>query len=221
MARKKSVESNNMSLGVLNMSPVEPKSESIPVMPFGEVEQFDSWVENEQMGVYPLYEGVQIPSYATARSACFDLRAYLGPEIICVDTHNRILMHSKRTVSPLPNRDRKRGIYLEPGECAFIPTGIIFDIPENLQMLIFPRSGLAGKFHMKLANSVGVIDEDYPHETMVLYFNDSQKRQSVVHGDRIAQAGIFPVWQVSFNTLTNRPEPKSDRNGGLGHTGIN
>lgn len=172
------------------------------------------------LGIYPLYENVKYPKYATQRSACFDLSAYLGPEIICVDTYNRILMHTKRSIGPLPSRNGTRGFYIDPGECAFIPTGMIFDIPEGYKIMLYPRSGIAGKSHMKLGNSPAVIDEDYVEQTMILYFNDSQMRQDVAHGDRIAQAEIVPVYQAQFYTATEKPARKTDRSGGMGHTGI-
>lgn len=152
-------------------------------------------------------------------SACFDLSAYLSPLIVCIDTYNRILMHTVKTVSPLPERDGARGINIEPGEVAFIPTGLIFDIPSGFKISIYPRSGTAGKKHVKLANGVAVIDEDFVQQTMVLIFNDSQMRQSVCHRDRIAQAEIVPVIQARFTELSKKPDIKTDRTGGLGHTG--
>lgn len=142
-----------------------------------------------------------------------------GPDIVCVDAYNRILMHLVRSVGPLPERDYVKGINIEPGECIFIPTGLIFDIPSGFKLNLSPRSGISGKKHLRLANCVGIIDEDYVKPTMVLLYNDSESRQSVAHGDRIAQAEIVPVYRASFFDLDSPPDAKSDRSGGMGHTG--
>lgn len=176
-------------------------------------------VYEPELGVFPIYENVKIPYYATLNSACFDLSAYLGPEIVCVDTYNRILNHTKRSIGPLPSQNGKRGTYIEPGECVFVPTGLIFDIPNKYQMLIFPRSGLSAKYHQKLANCVAVIDEDYVEQTYILLFNDSEMRQDIVHGERIAQAQLQPIQQCLFDVLLEPPKAKTDRKGGMGHTG--
>lgn len=113
----------------------------------------------------------------------------------------------------------ERGIYIEPGECIFIPTGIVFDIPPGYKVVLYPRSGLSGKNHIKLANCTGITDEDFVLETKILLFNDSEKRQTIVHGERIAQAEIQPVIQVEFRSLSEQPLPKTDRKGGFGHSG--
>jgi len=171
-------------------------------------------------GIHKISPDVVTPKYATQRSACFDVPIYLGSSIVYIDTYNRLLLHSVKSVSNLPERDGARGINLEPGECGFFPTGLIFDIPEGFEMNIFPRSGNSGKKHIKLANCVAVIDEDYVQQTMLLIFNDSEMRQSICHGDRLAQAKILPVWRASFVELNDIPQQKTDRSGGLGHTGI-
>ncbi len=54
---------------------------------------------------------------------------------------------------------------------------------------------------------------------MLLIFNDSEVRQSICHGDRLAQAKIVPVWRAAFTEISVAPQQKTDRNGGLGHTG--
>lgn len=172
-------------------------------------------------GIFKIHPDVPTPKYATQRSACFDISIYMGSNILYIDTYNRLLLHSVKSISNLPERDGARGINLEPGECGFFPTGLIFDIPEGFEIDVFPRSGTSGKKHLKLANCVAVIDEDYIHQTMLLIYNDSEMRQSICHGDRLAQAKIVPVWKAHFVDLNSAPEQKTNRVGGLGHTGIN
>jgi dUTP pyrophosphatase len=170
-------------------------------------------------GIHKISPDVPTPRYATQRSACFDLPIFLGSDVVYIDTYNRLLLHSVKSISNLPERDGARGINLEPGECGVFPTGIIFDIPDGFEINIFPRSGNSGKKHLKLANCVAVIDEDYVQQTMLLIFNDSEMRQSICHGDRLAQAKIVPVWRASFAIVHSPPQQKTDRTGGFGHTG--
>lgn len=108
-----------------------------------------------------------------------------------------------------------------PGvKSAVIGTGLYFDIPEGYQILMFGRSGLAAKNNIRLANSVGVIDEDYVDELRVILFNDSVNDFTVNRGDRIAQIQLVPVVRANQEELNVKPAQKGNRVGGLGSTGI-
>lgn len=170
-------------------------------------------------GIHKLYPDVETPKYYTQKSACFDLPAYLGKEIVCIDVYNRMLMHLIKTVAPMKERDGERGFSIEPGESAFVPTGLVFDIPENFKLALYPRSGTSGKKHLKLSNCVGIIDEDFTKPSMVLIFNDSEQRQVICHGDRLVQAEIVPVYKALFEICDEPIAQKTDREGGFGHTG--
>ena len=50
---------------------------------------------------------------------------------------------------------------MEPGTTVKIPTGIRVDINENWWLLLCPKSGLGFKYHIHLANTIGVDDSDY------------------------------------------------------------
>lgn len=218
-----SSDNNFIDLGVLNMSHIQsiesthPKSEDIKI----EILDPKTWTHRNKVivGIHKLYDDVETPKYHTQKSACFDIPVYLGKEIVCVDIYNRMLMHLIKTISPMKERDGERGFSIEPGESAFVPTGLIFDIPENFKMSLYPRSGTAGKKHLKLSNCVGVIDEDFTHPTMLIIFNDSEKRQIICHGDRLAQAEIVPVYKAIFEIIDEPIPQKTDREGGFGSTG--
>ena len=167
-----------------------------------------------------MYPDVPLPKYHTGLSACFDIPVYLGKDIVCVDTYNRSLMHLVKTVASMHDKDGERGFNLEPGESAFVPTGLIFDIPPNFKLAIYPRSGSSGKKHIKLSNCIGIIDEDFTHQLLLIIFNDSEQKQVICHGDRLAQAEIVPVYRAIFEELEMAVEQKTDRNGGFGHTGV-
>lgn len=85
-------------------------------------------------------------------------------------------------------------VIVPPGETVMIPLGIAAQPSEyGIAMLIFPRSGLASKYGITLANAVGVIDSDYRGEWMIPLHNISQNAFTVTHGMRIAQVVVTPV----------------------------
>ncbi|MBO5926811.1 MAG: dUTP diphosphatase [Clostridia bacterium] len=109
-------------------------------------------------------------------------------------------------------------IVINPGETAFIGTGIAVAIPKYLVGLIFARSGLACKKGLAPANKVGVIDSDYRGEVKVALHNHGKEPQTVLKGERVAQMVItnyFPCIYVESDCLddTKRGE------GGFGSTG--
>jgi dUTPase len=158
------------------------------------------------VGVYRLYDDATIPGYSSGSSSCFDLRAYLGSDVVCVDTYNRMLMHNVRTVGLIPERDNRRGVRIEPGECVYIPTGLAFDIAEGYVMSIYPRKAMSGKKHLRLANCTDIIEVADKRPVVVLVYNDSQERQSIVHDERIAVSEIRPAYRASFFEMKTQPE---------------
>jgi len=106
-----------------------------------------------------------------------------------------------------------------PGSSAALRTGIAFEIPEGHVMMVYSRSGHGFKNGVRLANSVGIIDSDYRGELMVKVHNDSRARFLVNRGDRIAQAMIVPVSQVTFETAEELSDTARGT-GGFGSTGV-
>lgn len=99
-----------------------------------------------------------------------------------------------------------------------IDTGLAFEIPEGYVMLVHSRSGHGFKFGVRLANGTGIIDSDYRGELMVALHNDGDLPLRITAGDRIAQAMIVPVPQVSF-TLVEELSTTDRGSGGFGSTG--
>ncbi len=136
-----------------------------------------------------LREGANLPTYGSAEAAGADLYACL-PEPVTI----------------------------EPGETAFIPTGIAMEVPKSCAGLIYARSGLACKKGLAPANKVGVIDSDYRGEIMVALHNHGKTAQTVAHGERIAQMVITPVLTPAYRTAESLDD--TDRGeGGFGSTG--
>ena len=94
-------------------------------------------------------------------------------------------------------------IIIQPGETAFIPTGLAMELPIGYAGLIYARSGLACKKGLAPANKVGVIDSDYRGEVMVALHNHSNQMVEVAIGERIAQLVITPYIAAVFNTVDN------------------
>ena len=105
------------------------------------------------------------------------------------------------------------------GGRALIPTGVGVAIPEGYAGFVQPRSGLALRHGVTLANSPGLIDSGYRDEVAVILVNtDPHQEFEVRRGDRIAQLVIQRVETASF--LAVGELPPSDRGlGGFGHTG--
>src|SRR2546423_3351607 len=58
-----------------------------------------------------------------------------------------------------------------PGERALVPTGVAVAIPKGHAGLVLPRSGLASRQGLTLANSPGLIDEGYRGEVTCAVVN--------------------------------------------------
>ena len=75
-----------------------------------------------------------------------------------------------------------------PGERAMIPTGLAVAIPDGHAGLVLPRSGLASKQGLTLANAPGLIDAGYRGEVVVAVVNlDREQAVTIEAEDRIAQ----------------------------------
>lgn len=112
-------------------------------------------------------------------------------------------------------------IVIPRGEIRRIPIGIAA-APErtNIAMLVFPRSGLASKHGITLANAVGVIDADYRGEIQVPLINHGCEDFTVPCGMRIAQLVITPVLSQEWTPAESLDETQRG-SGGFGSSGLN
>lgn len=85
-------------------------------------------------------------------------------------------------------------VEVAPGERALVPTGVAVAIPEGHAGLVLPRSGLASRQGLTLANAPGLIDSGYRGEVTCAVVNlDRKQTVSIRRGDRIAQLVVVPV----------------------------
>ncbi|MCS7013600.1 MAG: dUTP diphosphatase [Chloroherpetonaceae bacterium] len=131
-----------------------------------------------------------LPHYATAQAAGLDVCA-------CLET----------------------SITVEPQATALIPTGFAIELPEGYEAQLRPRSGLALRYAISLANSPATIDADYRGEVKVILINHGKVPFQVQHGDRIAQMVIAKVERANCVEVSALSETARGT-GGFGHTGL-
>ncbi len=130
-----------------------------------------------------------LPSYATAGSSGMDIRAFIANPIT-----------------------------IQPMERVLVPTGLFMSIPENWEVQIRPRSGLAIKQGITCLNTPGTIDADYRGEIKVILINLSNEHQTIHDGDRIAQMVFQKVEKANWELVQNLDHTERGA-GGFGHTG--
>ena len=129
------------------------------------------------------------PKYKTDGSSGVDLSAFLDKEVV-----------------------------IKPNSLELIPTGLQVAIPEELEIQIRPRSGLAAKESIGVLNSPGTIDSDYRGELKIILFNHGNKDFIINNGDRIAQMVLVPILKMEFEEVDSLPDTIRGQ-GGFGSTG--
>jgi dUTP pyrophosphatase len=110
-------------------------------------------------------------------------------------------------------------VVVGPGERALVPTGVAVAIPEGHAGLVLPRSGLASRHGLTLANAPGLIDSGYRGELTCSVVNlDREAPVKIARGDRIAQLVVVPLAAVDPTWVDELP-PSDRGKGGFGSTG--
>jgi len=111
----------------------------------------------------------------------------------------------------------EEAVALAPGEIRLIPTGLYLEIPPGYEGQVRPRSGLALRRGLTVANTPGTIDSDYRGEVGVILVNLGREAVLVTRGMRIAQLVLQAV--VRGELVVGEPGPTPRADGGFGHTG--
>ncbi|MCX4259742.1 MAG: dUTP diphosphatase [Muribaculaceae bacterium] len=135
--------------------------------------------------------GMELPAYGTPMAAGMDVRAALA--------------------EPLA---------LKPLQRTLVPTGLRIQLPEGYECQIRPRSGLALKHGVTVANAPGTIDADYRGEIGIILINLSDETFVINPGERIAQMVVAPYSRVQWR-LSESLDDSQRGDGGFGHTGLN
>tara|TARA_B100001121_G_scaffold57836_1_gene51046 strand:+ start:717 stop:1154 length:438 start_codon:yes stop_codon:yes gene_type:complete len=139
--------------------------------------------------VKKLNPSVKLPSYKTSGASGMDLMAYIN-----------------------------KSINLKPGESCLVSTGLSVAFPEEYEIQIRPRSGLAAKNNISVLNTPGTIDSDYRGEIKVILFNHGKQNFKINNNDRIAQMILIPVIKMDLEETNELPESIRGE-GGFGSTG--
>lgn len=137
----------------------------------------------------PHSEGLALPAYQTPGAAGLDLRAAVdAPQV------------------------------LEPGARAAIPTGLSMAIPHGWEGQVRPRSGLAFRHGLTVANAPGTIDADYRGEVKVLLINLGPEPVEITRGMRVAQLVVARAPQAVLVEVSTLDDTERGA-GGFGSTG--
>ena len=110
-------------------------------------------------------------------------------------------------------------VVVEPGERVMIPTGVAVAIPDGHAGLVLPRSGLASKHGLTMANAPGLIDAGYRGEVICAAVNlDREEPVKILVGDRIAQLVVVALPDVEPAWVEELPDSHRGE-GGFGSTG--
>ena len=111
-------------------------------------------------------------------------------------------------------------VTLAPLERRLVSTGLAVAIPEGYAGFVQPRSGLALREGLSMANTPGLIDSHYRGELKVCAINlDPERSIHIERGERIAQLVIQRVPVVSLVEVDELDE--TDRGvGGFGSSGV-
>jgi dUTP pyrophosphatase len=109
-------------------------------------------------------------------------------------------------------------VRLQPGERTAIPTGFVVELPAGFEAQVRPRSGLALRSGLTVANAPGTIDSDYRGELRVLLVNLGTEAVTIGRGDRVAQLVVAPVTRAEFIEVDSLSSSRRGA-GGFGSTG--
>jgi dUTP pyrophosphatase len=139
--------------------------------------------------ILPHGEGLDLPAYATPGAAGMDAVAAVTAPLL-----------------------------LAPGARAAVPTGLAMAIPDGFEVQVRPRSGLAFKHGLTVANAPGTIDADYRGEVKVLLINLGPDPVTIDRGMRIAQLVPAAVTRARLMVVDSLDDTARGA-GGFGSTG--
>ena len=112
----------------------------------------------------------------------------------------------------------EKPIKLAPKSSCLVPTGLSVAFPEEYEIQIRPRSGLAAKNNISVLNTPGTIDSDYRGEIKVILFNHGNQEFVINNKDRVAQMILVPIHKMELEVVENLPDTLRGK-GGFGSTG--
>ena len=167
------------------------------------------------------------------------LESLLGMSIEEMDKDHIKMMKTRSLGVELIHEDAKVPTYAYPSDSGFdlrstveinippfgralVPTGIKLSIPEEYEIQIRPKSGLAINQGLTVLNTPGTVDSGYVGEIKVIVFNTNKETVTVSKGMKIAQAVLCPVVCGKYVSieLMDKVEDKDRMDNGFGSTGL-
>ena len=108
---------------------------------------------------------------------------------------------------------------VEAGGMARLPANVIVATPPDHMLLITVRSSTPRRTGLRLANGVGIVDQDYAgpdDEIHIEVWNPTSAPVVVQRGDRIAQGVFVRIAQAEWDEQDSTGQPTR---GGFGSTG--
>jgi dUTP pyrophosphatase len=168
-----------------------------------------------------------------------EIESLLGMSVDELNESHMTMMKTKSLGVELIHEDAKVPSYAYPSDSGFdlrstieiiippfgralIPTGIKLSIPEEHEIQIRPKSGLALNQGLTVLNTPGTVDSGYVGEIKVIVFNTTQTSVTVAKGMKIAQAVLCPVVCGKYVSveLMDKVGNKDRMDNGFGSTGL-
>ena len=174
----------------------------------------DLRVLNTRTGVLTYHIGTAINAADTGDT----IRAWAGTYYENIVVSEEITLEGNGTLTIINGTYSENSIKINPGKSALIPTGLSIAIPDDTEVQIRPRSGLAAKSNIGVLNTPGTIDSDYRGEIKIILFNHGDNEFLVNNNDRVAQMVLTPVLKIEFEEVEDLPKTIRG-SGGFGSTG--
>ena len=168
-----------------------------------------------------------------------ELESILGMSVDEMNESHMVMMKTRSLGVELVHEEAKVPSYAYPSDSGFdlrstveinippfgralIPTGIKLSIPEEYEIQIRPKSGLALNQGLTVLNTPGTVDSGYVGEIKVIVFNTNNATVTVSKGMKIAQAVLCPVMCGKYVSieLMDKVENKDRMDNGFGSTGL-
>lgn len=169
--------------------------------------------EEMKLKVKKVRDNAILPTRGSEEAAGIDLYA-------CIENVESLIVYDERHMITDGKRNHPDSdeIAIPQGYTVLIPTGIACDFPEGYFGMMFPRSSVGTKRGLVLANTSGILDNDYKGEILMAFKNTGHGDRLIYHGDRLAQMILLPY--VTYDIVETDTLTESERGeGGFGSTG--
>lgn len=166
-----------------------------------------------ELKIKKLRDNAILPTRGSEEAAGIDLYA-------CIKDVDKFKVYNENNIEVDGTRidPKEDTIVISPNYTVLIPTGIACDFPNGYFGMMFPRSSVGTKRGLALANTAGIIDNDYKGEIFMALKNTGEGNRLITHGERLAQMILLPY--VTYDIIeTNMLSETNRGEGGFGSTG--